>query len=171
MNPLETAREQLRSAQKIARIDPGIFERVLSPDRLIEVSVPVRMDSGKTKVFTGFRSQWNDAAGPYKGGIRFHPDVTREEVMALSAWMTWKTAVLGLPLGGGKFLHVVIKARHRDPPIRVMQRGQQFTERLVGIVRRPAIHPAVQIVRRTRDGDLATPAAAQPIGDHRLIRR
>ncbi|MDQ5902216.1 MAG: glutamate dehydrogenase [Patescibacteria group bacterium] len=102
MNPLETAREQLYAAQKIARIHPDIFERLLSPDRVIEVSVPVRMDTGKTKVFTGFRSQWNDSAGPYKGGIRFHPGVTREEVMALSAWMTWKTAVLGLPLGGGK---------------------------------------------------------------------
>ncbi|MBP6889666.1 MAG: Glu/Leu/Phe/Val dehydrogenase [Candidatus Moranbacteria bacterium] len=102
MNPLETAREQLRSAQKIIRINPDIFERLLLPDRLIEVSIPVRMDTGRTKVFTGFRSQWNDAAGPYKGGIRFHPGVTREEVMALSSWMTWKTAVLGLPLGGGK---------------------------------------------------------------------
>lgn len=102
MNPLETAREQLFAAQKIAHINVDIFERLLSPDRCIEVSLPIRMDHGKTQVFTGFRSQWNDAAGPYKGGIRFHPGVTREEVMALSAWMTWKTAVLGLPLGGGK---------------------------------------------------------------------
>ncbi len=102
MNPLETVRQQLYSAQKIAGIHPDIFERLLAPDRVIEVSVPVHMDSGKTTVFTGFRSQWNDASGPYKGGIRFHPGVTREEVMALSAWMTWKTAVLGLPLGGGK---------------------------------------------------------------------
>ncbi len=102
MNPLETAREQLRSAQQMAHIDVNIFARLLSPDRLIEVSLPVRMESGETRVFTGFRAQWNDACGPYKGGIRFHPGVTREEVLALSAWMTWKTAVMDLPLGGGK---------------------------------------------------------------------
>lgn len=123
MDPLETAREQLRAAQKIARIDPGIFERLLSPDRLIEVSVPVRMDSGRTRVFTGFRSQWNDATGPYKGGIRFHPDVTREEVMALSAWMTWKTAVLGLPLGGGKGGVVVDTKPFSDRELEALSRG------------------------------------------------
>jgi glutamate dehydrogenase/leucine dehydrogenase len=123
MDSLETAREQLRAAQKIARIDPGIFERLLSPDRLIEVSVPVRMDSGRTRVFTGFRSQWNDATGPYKGGIRFHPDVTREEVMALSAWMTWKTAVLGLPLGGGKGGVVVDTKPFSDRELEALSRG------------------------------------------------
>lgn len=123
MDPLETAREQLRAAQKIACIDPGIFERLLSPDRLIEVSVPVRMDSGRTRVFTGFRSQWNDATGPYKGGIRFHPDVTREEVMALSAWMTWKTAVLGLPLGGGKGGVVVDTKPFSDRELEALSRG------------------------------------------------
>ena len=123
MNPLETAREQLRAAQKIARIDQGIFERLLSPDRLIEVSIPVRMDSGKTRVFTGFRSQWNDAVGPYKGGIRFHPDVTREEVMALSAWMTWKTAVLGLPLGGGEGGVVVDTKPFSDHELEALSRG------------------------------------------------
>ncbi|MBP7811623.1 MAG: Glu/Leu/Phe/Val dehydrogenase [Candidatus Moranbacteria bacterium] len=123
MNPLETAREQLCAAQKIAHIDQGIFERLLLPDRLIEVSVPVRMDSGKTRVFTGFRSQWNDAAGPYKGGIRFHPDVTREEVMALSAWMTWKTAVLGLPLGGGKGGVAVDTKLFSDRELEALSRG------------------------------------------------
>jgi len=123
MNPLETAREQLRSAQNIVHINPDIFERLLSPDRLIEVSIPVRMDTGRTKVFTGFRSQWNDAAGPYKGGIRFHPSVTREEVMALSSWMTWKTAVLRLPLGGGKGGVIVDVKEFSDRELEALSRA------------------------------------------------
>lgn len=75
---------------------------MMEPERVIEVNIPVRMDNGDTQVFKGFRSQHNNARGPYKGGIRFHPLVTREEVMALSIWMSVKTAILGLPLGGGK---------------------------------------------------------------------
>ena len=123
MNPLETAREQLRSAQKIAHIDDNVFERLFSPDRIIEVSIPVRLDNGVTRVFTGFRSQWNDAAGPYKGGIRFHQGVTREEVMALSAWMTWKTAVLGLPIGGGKGGVIVDVKTVSDRELEMLSRG------------------------------------------------
>jgi glutamate dehydrogenase/leucine dehydrogenase len=69
---------------------------------VIEVSIPVKMDSGEIKVFTGYRSQHNSARGPYKGGIRYHQDVTKDEVMALSAWMSIKVATLDLPLGGGK---------------------------------------------------------------------
>ena len=123
MNVLENAREQLRSAQKIAKIDANIFERLLVPDRMVEVSVPVKMDNGTTQVFQGFRSQWNDAAGPYKGGIRFHLGVTREEVMALSAWMTWKTAVLGLPLGGGKGGVIVDPKTLSDRELEALSRG------------------------------------------------
>ena len=66
------------------------------------VSIPVRMDDGRIKVFTGYRSQHNNAWGPYKGGVRFHPQVTIHEVKALSMWMTWKCATAGIPLGGGK---------------------------------------------------------------------
>lgn len=73
-----------------------------NPERLIEVSVPVRMDNGCLRVFRGFRVQHNSARGPYKGGIRFHPDVDLEEIKALSAWMTMKCAVVNLPLGGAK---------------------------------------------------------------------
>jgi len=79
------------------------FEVLLSPDRVIEVAIPVVMDDGSSRVFTGYRSQHNSARGPYKGGIRYHQDVTRDEVMALSAWMSIKTATLDLPLGGGKW--------------------------------------------------------------------
>ncbi len=72
------------------------------PKRALIVSLPVRLDSGQIKTFTGFRVQYNDARGPYKGGIRYHPNVTLDEVKALAAWMTWKCAVAGLPYGGAK---------------------------------------------------------------------
>jgi glutamate dehydrogenase/leucine dehydrogenase len=72
------------------------------PQRILIVNVPVHMDDSSVRVFTGYRSQYNDALGPTKGGIRYHPEVTLDEVIALSAWMTFKTAVVGLPLGGGK---------------------------------------------------------------------
>jgi glutamate dehydrogenase/leucine dehydrogenase len=78
------------------------FPKIMNPDRVIEVSIPVQMDSGEIKVFTGYRSQHNCARWPYKGGIRYHQDVTKDEVKALSTWMSIKCATLDLPLGGGK---------------------------------------------------------------------
>lgn len=123
MNPLVMVHEQLRAAQRTACIHPDIFSRLLVPDRFIEVAIPVKMDDGTTRVFVGFRSQWNDACGPYKGGIRFHPQVERDEVMALSAWMTWKTAVLGLPLGGAKG-GVAVDTKHiSDRELEALARG------------------------------------------------
>lgn len=94
--------EQLEKVQKMVKIDENILARLKSPQRLLTVSIPVKMDNGKTEVFTGYRSQFNDARGPFKGGIRFHQDVNESEVKALSAWMTWKCAVVDIPLGGGK---------------------------------------------------------------------
>lgn len=81
---------------------PNLLEKILLPDQILEVSIPVTMDDGSTKVFTGYRSQHNNAKGPYKWGIRFHQNVSKDEVMSLSAWMTLKTSVVGLPLGGWK---------------------------------------------------------------------
>jgi len=102
-NPFESARTQMRTAYEHLRGEYAHeFEVLLSPDRVIEVAIPVVMDDGSSRVFTGYRSQHNSARGPYKGGIRYHQDVTRDEVMALSAWMSIKTATLDLPLGGGK---------------------------------------------------------------------
>lgn len=101
-NPFENMLRQLADVQKLIKIDKNIFAQLQAPQKCLEVSIPVRMDDDSVKVFTGFRSQYNDARGPYKGGIRFHPAVTRDEVKALSAWMTWKCAVVGIPLGGGK---------------------------------------------------------------------
>jgi glutamate dehydrogenase/leucine dehydrogenase len=96
------ALKQLEETAKIINLDEGIHKILAKPKRVLTVSLPVKMDDGRIEVFTGFRSQHNDARGPFKGGIRYHPQVTIEEVMALSMWMTWKCAVTGIPLGGGK---------------------------------------------------------------------
>ncbi len=101
-NPFENALEQLRIAAEYLRLDEGIHQILAHPKRELTVSLPVRMDNGKTKVFTGYRVQYNDARGPFKGGIRYHPGVTLDEVRALSAWMTWKTSVVNIPYGGAK---------------------------------------------------------------------
>ena len=101
-NPYQMALKQLEETAKIINLDEGIHKILAKPKRVLTVSLPVKMDDGRIEVFTGFRSQHNDARGPFKGGIRYHPQVTIEEVMALSIWMTWKCAVVGIPLGGGK---------------------------------------------------------------------
>lgn len=101
-NPYQMALKQLEETAKIINLDKGIHKILSKPKRVLTVSLPVKMDDGTIEVFTGFRSQHNDARGPFKGGIRYHPQVTIEEVMALSMWMTWKCAIVGIPLGGGK---------------------------------------------------------------------
>ncbi len=101
-NPFETAKSQLMQAAKIAKLDEDKIEQLLATDRCVEVSIPVKMDNGKQKIFTGFRSQHNNARGPYKGGIRYHQDVNLDEVRALSFWMSFKNAVVNVPFGGGK---------------------------------------------------------------------
>ncbi len=102
VNPFEMAQQQLQDCAKILKLDQGVVDILMQPQRQIQVSIPVKMDDGTTKVFQGFRVQYNNALGPYKGGIRYHPGETIDTVRALSAWMTWKCSVLGLPLGGGK---------------------------------------------------------------------
>ncbi len=108
-NPHQNAIKQLEEVAQVLRhsyqdtesFDAAI-ERLKTPDRVIEGKLRIRMDDGKTQSFQAYRSQHNNAVGPYKGGIRFHPGVTKEEVMALSTWMTWKCSVTGIPYGGGK---------------------------------------------------------------------
>jgi glutamate dehydrogenase/leucine dehydrogenase len=102
INPFETAKAQLELAAETAKLDKNKIERLKYPDRYVEVSIPVKMDSGEQKIFTGFRSQHNNARGPYKGGIRYHQDVNLDEVRALSFWMSFKNAVVNVPFGGGK---------------------------------------------------------------------
>ncbi|MDX6670880.1 MAG: glutamate dehydrogenase [Solirubrobacteraceae bacterium] len=94
--------ERLDDAAELLKLDPGIHQRLRRPRRVLEVSVPVRMDDGSTEVFAGWRVHHNTACGPGKGGIRFHPEVTGDEVTALAADMTFKNAVLALPFGGAK---------------------------------------------------------------------
>ena len=102
LNPFEIAGRQLSECAKILKLDPGVREILRIPMREFHISLPIRMDDGSIKVFQGFRVQYNDARGPTKGGIRFHPDETIDTVRALAAWMTWKCALLDLPLGGAK---------------------------------------------------------------------
>src|ERR671912_1437545 len=94
--------QQFDGAARILNLDPGIWKILTHPKRQIIVSCPVQMDNGEIEVFTGYRVQYNVTLGPAKGGIRYHPDVTLDEVTALAAWMTWKCAVAQLPFGGGK---------------------------------------------------------------------
>ena len=101
-SPFDIGVQQLERAAAAMDLDPNVLEILRRPQRVLSVYFPVRMDSGSVRVFHGIRSQYNNALGPYKGGTRYHPDVTVEEVMALSMWMTWKCAIAGLPYGGGK---------------------------------------------------------------------
>lgn len=101
-NPFEMAQHQLDEAAELLQLDPAIHELLRWPMRELHVTLPVKMDDGTTRIFHGFRVQYNDARGPNKGGIRYHSQETIDTVRALAAWMTWKTAVMDLPLGGGK---------------------------------------------------------------------
>ncbi len=101
-NQYDIAVEQFERAADVIDLEPNIREVLRKPRRILSVNFPVRMDDGKIISFQGFRCQHNNALGPYKGGVRFHPGVTIEEVKALSMWMTWKCAVAGIPFGGAK---------------------------------------------------------------------
>jgi len=99
---LSTARRQLRRAASLVDVDQNVVERFLHPDAVHEVTVPIERDDGSVEVFRGFRAQHDSVRGPYKGGIRFHPEVSREESIGLAMWMTWKCAVMDIPFGGAK---------------------------------------------------------------------
>jgi len=101
-NPYKNACQQLEQIAKILKLDKKMVERLKKPQKLIKANLKIKMDNGTLKTFKAFRSQHNDVKGPYKGGIRFHPQVTVDEVKALSMWMTWKCSVVGIPYGGGK---------------------------------------------------------------------
>ena len=101
-NIFTSAISRLDKAFASAAISPEVLEKLKRPKQIVEVAVPVRMDNGTLKIFPGFRVKHNDARGPGKGGIRFHPQVTRDEVMALAFWMTLKCALVGIPFGGAK---------------------------------------------------------------------
>lgn len=102
LNPFQSAQKQIREAVEALNLNQSVYEHLKEPIRVLMVSIPIRLEGGETKTFIGYRSQHTDVIGPTKGGVRFHPDVTLDEVKALSTWMTFKCAVLGLPYGGGK---------------------------------------------------------------------
>lgn len=101
-NPLLNSQQEIHKAVQALNLEPAVAAVLSEPQIFLEVSFPVKMDDGSIRVFKGYRSQHNNSLGPYKGGIRFHPEVNADEVKALSIWMSLKCAVLGLPLGGGK---------------------------------------------------------------------
>jgi glutamate dehydrogenase/leucine dehydrogenase len=101
-NPFDNYVKNLELCAAKLKLDPGVVKRLEYPKRTLIVSCPVKMDNGDIEVFTGYRIQFNDARGPFKGGIRYHPNVNLDEVKALSAWMTIKTAVIDIPYGGAK---------------------------------------------------------------------
>jgi glutamate dehydrogenase (NAD(P)+) len=101
-NPFDLAKSQLRRVGQVFAIDPNLIRVLSQCKKAVEVSIPVQMDDGSIEVFIGYRVTHNIARGPSKGGVRYHPDVTRDEVKSLAMWMTWKCALMGLPFGGAK---------------------------------------------------------------------
>lgn len=101
-NPFQNALSQLDRATKVREFNKEFISRLLQPNREIRISIPIKMDNGSFKIFEGYRVQYNNARGPYKGGIRYHQDTDINEVKALAFWMTLKCAVVNIPMGGGK---------------------------------------------------------------------
>src|SRR5262245_19422494 len=99
LNAWDVAQQQLRNVAELLQLDEGTLQQIGTPKLCVTVAVPIKRDDGKVRVYTGYRVQHSTARGPGKGGIRFHPDVTLDEVKALAMWMTWKCAVMGLPYG------------------------------------------------------------------------
>jgi glutamate dehydrogenase/leucine dehydrogenase len=102
VNPFASLQEQIDDAAAYLDVDPGMLERLKQPERVLETTLSVEMDDGSIETFQAFRSQFNGDRGPYKGGIRYHPNVSRAEVKALSGWMVYKCAAVNIPYGGGK---------------------------------------------------------------------
>jgi len=131
-NEFETAQRQFDRAAEILNLDPNVRRILRTPQRMLEVHFPVHMDNGNIEVFTGFRVQHNLHRGPTKGGIRYHPDVTLDEVKALAMWMTWKCAIIGLPFGGAKGGVIVDPARLSDNELEHLTR--RFTTEIAIVI-------------------------------------
>ena len=129
---LETAQRQLAHAASVVDVDRNVVERLERPTRVTEVAVPIEREDGSVEVFTGFRAQHDSVRGPYTGGLRYHPDVTRDECVGLAMWMSWKCAVMDLPFGGAKGGVVVdpksLTARETERLTR------RFTQELRGVI-------------------------------------
>jgi glutamate dehydrogenase (NAD(P)+) len=132
LNPFRIAQIQFDLAAEYLKLDPGIRQLLRTPKRMLEVSVPTKMDNGQIKVFTGYRVQHNVARGPAKGGIRYHPNVTLDEVKALATWMTWKTAAVNIPYGGGKGGVICDPKRMSKPELERMTR--RYTSEILPVI-------------------------------------
>ncbi|NLY19691.1 MAG: Glu/Leu/Phe/Val dehydrogenase [Tissierellia bacterium] len=122
-NVLQNAQLEIKKACEFLNYDNDVYELLKKPERVLEVSIPVKMDNGSINNFTGYRSQHNNVLGPYKGGIRFSPEVSRDEVIALSIWMTLKCAIIGVPYGGGKGGVTVNPSELSESEIEQLSRG------------------------------------------------
>ena len=131
-NPYETAKKQVDIVADLLGLDSGMREVLKHPKRELTVNFPVRMDDGAYKVYTGYRVQYNMARGPCKGGIRYHPQVTLDEVRALAAWMTWKCAVVNIPYGGAKG-GVICDPKHMSKS-ELEHLTRRFTTEISGII-------------------------------------
>jgi glutamate dehydrogenase (NAD(P)+) len=132
VNPFESLQEQIDDAAAYLDIDEGQLERLKNPERILETNLSVEMDDGSIEVFRAYRSQFNGDRGPYKGGIRYHPQVSRAEVKALSGWMVYKTATVGIPLGGGKGGIVIDPDDYSESELERVTRA--FAEELTPII-------------------------------------
>src|SRR5210317_1514885 len=150
LNPFAIAQAQLDEAAAVLQLDPDMHTFLRQPMREFHFTIPVRMDDGRVRTFQGFRVQYNDARGPAKGGIRFHPDETIDTVRALSAWMTWKTAVADVPLGGGKGGVICNPREMSTGELERLSRGyMRAISRYVGLTRdvpAPDVHTNPQIM-------------------------
>jgi len=122
-NPFESLQEQVDDAAAYLDVEEDVVGRLKHPERVLELTLSVKMDDGTLKQFTAFRSQFNGDRGPYKGGIRYHPNVTRDEVKALSGWMAYKCAVVDIPYGGGKGGIVVDPKEHSTDELERLTRS------------------------------------------------
>ena len=122
LNPFRIAQIQFDLAAEYLKLDAGLRQILRTPKRVLEVSIPTKMDNGQIKVFTGYRVQHNVTRGPAKGGLRYHPGVTPDEVKALAMWMTWKTAAVNIPFGGGKGGVICDPKRMSKPELERMTR-------------------------------------------------
>ncbi|MGA7222727.1 MAG: Glu/Leu/Phe/Val dehydrogenase dimerization domain-containing protein, partial [Candidatus Acidiferrales bacterium] len=132
LNPYRISQIQFDIAAEYLKLDQGLRQILRTPKRVLEVSIPTKMDNGQIKVFSGFRVQHNVARGPAKGGIRYHPAVTLDEVKALAMWMTWKTATVNIPYGGAKGGVICDPKRMSKPELERMTR--RFTVEILPII-------------------------------------
>lgn len=143
LNPFEIAQKQIKSACDKLNTDPAVYEILKNPMKVLEVSFPVKLDDGTIKTFIGYRSQHNNAVGPFKGGLRFHPAVTKDEVKALSTWMTFKCSVAGIPYGGGKGGMAIDPKKYSKAELERISRG--FAEAISPLIGEKVDIPAPDV--------------------------